>query len=72
MKLNSSHAPKRSTKPLGVEYWHVWTVGIPRRSISGALVWGRVWRRHDGDRWQYASIELPMTPLPIQKSEINL
>jgi hypothetical protein len=33
--------------------WHIWTVRIPRRTITGRLVWGRVWRRHDGRRWIY-------------------
>jgi hypothetical protein len=35
------------------ELWHIWTVFIPRRSIAGRLVWGRVWRRFDGRRWVY-------------------
>lgn len=39
-----------------VEFWHVWTVMIPRRSIDGRFVRGRVWRRHDGRRWQYRAI----------------
>jgi hypothetical protein len=33
--------------------WHVWTITIPRRSITGRLVWGTVWRRRDGGRWIY-------------------
>jgi hypothetical protein len=33
--------------------WHLWTVLIPRRSITGRLVRGQVWRRHDGRRWIY-------------------
>ena len=33
--------------------WHIWTLIIPRRSITGRLVWGRVWRQWDGDRWIY-------------------
>ena len=33
--------------------WHLWTVLIPRRSITGRLVWGMVWRRSDGRRWVY-------------------
>ena len=33
--------------------WHLWTVIVPRRSITGRLVRGRVWRRHDGHRWIY-------------------
>jgi len=33
--------------------WHLWTVIVPRRSISGRLVWGTVWRRRNGRRWAY-------------------
>jgi len=33
--------------------WHVCTVTLPRRSISGRLVWGTVWRRRDQGRWRY-------------------
>jgi hypothetical protein len=33
--------------------WHLWTVILPRRSIAGRLVFGKVWRRHDGRRWIY-------------------
>jgi hypothetical protein len=36
-----------------VEVWHLWTVFIPRRSITGKLVLGLVWRRHNGRRWIY-------------------
>jgi hypothetical protein len=40
--------------------WHVWTVIIPRRSIAGRLIFGQVWRRHDGRRWIYKKfIEYP-------------
>jgi hypothetical protein len=35
------------------EVWHLWTVILPRRSINGQLVCGKVWRRHDGRRWIY-------------------
>jgi hypothetical protein len=41
--------------------WHIWTIALPRRSIDGSLVWGRVWRRRDGRSWIYrriADIEL--------------
>jgi hypothetical protein len=44
---------KHSAKPAGAEFWHLWTVWVPRRSITGKLLWGRVWRRHDGRRWVY-------------------
>lgn len=40
-------------QPPWTEIWHVWNVIIPRRSITGRLVHGRVWRRHDGRRWIY-------------------
>jgi hypothetical protein len=53
----------RSVKPAGAEFWHIWTVRIPRRSITGELVWGRVWRRHDGYRWLYASVDTPRSVL---------
>ena len=46
-------AKTRSSKLSGVECWHLWTVILPRRSITGRLVRGRVWRRRDGRRWQY-------------------
>src|SRR5262245_38696073 len=40
-------------KPAAAELWHLWTVIFPRRSITGRLVRGRVWRRHNGRHWQY-------------------
>ena len=42
-----------SPKPAWAEVWHLWRVILPRRSISGRLVRGQVWRRHDGRRWIY-------------------
>ena len=33
--------------------WHPWWVMIPRRTITGRLVRGLVWRRHDGRHWRY-------------------
>jgi hypothetical protein len=42
-----------SPAPTWAEAWHLWTVLIPRRSITGRLVFGKVWRRHDGRRWVY-------------------
>ena len=41
------------TRPRWATIWHLWTVFFPRRSITGKLVRGRVWRRHDGRRWIY-------------------
>ena len=37
-------------KPSWAEVWHVWTVIMPRRSITDRLLMGQVWRRHDGRR----------------------
>jgi hypothetical protein len=42
-----------SAKPAWAEVWHLWTVIFPRRSITGRLVFGKVWRRHDGHHWIY-------------------
>src|SRR5215475_13547992 len=33
--------------------WHLWRVFISRRSISGKLVSGQVWRRRHGAKWAY-------------------
>ncbi|HSL80921.1 MAG TPA: hypothetical protein VK877_14800 [Pseudolabrys sp.] len=45
----------RATKqrPPYEEVWHLWSVLIPRRSITGRLVRGTVLRRRDDGRWIY-------------------
>lgn len=40
-------------RPAWARVWHVWRIIIPRRSIDGGMVWGSVWRRHDGRHWIY-------------------
>jgi hypothetical protein len=35
------------------EVWHLSTLIIPRRSITGRLVWGTILRRRDDGRWIY-------------------
>lgn len=40
-------------RPNWTEIWLLWTVIVPRRSINGQLVYGKVWRRHDGRDWIY-------------------
>jgi len=45
--------PGQSSKPAWAEVWHLWTVIVPRRTITGRLASGKVWRRHDGRRWIY-------------------
>jgi hypothetical protein len=42
-----------SPQPAWARAWHLWTVFIPRRSITGRLIFGLVLRRHDGRRWKY-------------------
>jgi len=39
--------------PAWAEAWHLWKVIIPKRSITGRLLTGQVWRRYDGRRWIY-------------------
>ena len=46
-KLGLNRRPARQTT------WHLRRVIMPRRSITGRLVRGQVWRRHDGRRWLY-------------------
>jgi hypothetical protein len=41
------------SEPVWAEVWHIWNVILPRRSITGRLVHGRVWRRRDRRRWIY-------------------
>jgi hypothetical protein len=40
-------------RPVTTTTWHLCTVIIPRRTITGRLVRGQVWRRHDGRHWLY-------------------
>jgi len=57
MNLQNHASPqKSSSKPAWVYVWHVWKVIIPRRSITGRLVYGRVLRRHNGRRWIYKNL----------------
>jgi hypothetical protein len=46
-----------SPKPAWAEVWHLWSVIVPRRSITGRLLTGQVWRRHDGRRWIYKKFQ---------------
>jgi hypothetical protein len=45
-----------SQKPAWAQTWHLWRLIIPRRSITGRLVFGKVWRRHDGRHWIYKKV----------------
>lgn len=44
-------APKQ--RPPYEEVWHLWSLIVPRRSITGRLLWGTVLRRRDDGRWIY-------------------
>jgi hypothetical protein len=44
-------------RPEWISIWHLWKVTIPRRSITGRLVWGRVLRKHDGRKWRYRQLK---------------
>jgi hypothetical protein len=50
---DNSTAVGLSHRPAWMQAWHLWTVFLPRRSITGRLVFGQVWRRHDGRQWRY-------------------
>ncbi len=48
------NAQDRSGRQLAWTYdWHLWKIIVPRRSITGRLVWGTVWRRIQGHHWVY-------------------
>jgi hypothetical protein len=47
--------------------WQLWTVIIPRRTITGRLVRGQVWRRHDGRHWIYKKFVDSATGADCQK-----
>lgn len=56
MNVNGYHLLQGLTRHRGgawTDLWHLWRVLIPRRSITGRLLWGKVWRRHDGRHWIY-------------------
>jgi hypothetical protein len=56
MTTDSQHIKptRRSARtPTWADVWHPWHVVIPRRSIAGRLVRGKVWRRRDGRHWIY-------------------
>ena len=55
MTIESQDYVDRSLQPKTAweEIWHLWMVVVPRRSITGRLVHGLVWRRHNGRRWTY-------------------
>jgi hypothetical protein len=51
------------------ELWHVTRVIIPRRSISGKLLWGTVYRRRHRRRWIYKKFS-PVTTAPASQPSV--
>jgi hypothetical protein len=61
--------PKRQLRHNEVwELWHVWTITIPRRSITGRLLWGTVLRRRDDGRWIYKKYIEAVDPNEYRRS----
>jgi hypothetical protein len=56
MSLNEGRSWYPSPRTRG-ETWHLHRIIIPRRSITGKLVYGIVWRRRDRKRWIYKSVQ---------------
>ena len=56
MGLNDGRSWYSSPRTRG-ETWHLHRVIIPRRSITGKLLCGIVWRRRDRKRWIYKKVE---------------
>jgi hypothetical protein len=52
-RANNHRLLDLSPQPAWAEVWHLWTVIVPRRSITGRLVFGQVWRRRDRRHWIY-------------------
>jgi hypothetical protein len=55
-------------RPPYEEVWHLWTVIIPRRSITGRLVYGKVLRRRDDGRWIYKKYIDGVDPTEYRRS----
>lgn len=49
----ASELSRRGARPAWTGSWHLWRVIMPRRSITGKLLHGKVWRRHNGWHWIY-------------------
>lgn len=62
-------------RPPFEEVWHLWAVIIPRRSITGRLLWGTVLRRRDDGRWiykKYPSADVPEYHGQVRDSSQNV
>ena len=50
---DSDSTTNLNPQPAWAEAWHLWTIFAPRRSITGRIVYGKVWRRYHGRQWTY-------------------
>jgi hypothetical protein len=57
---------KPDRAPMWAGTWHLWTVFMPRRTDTGRLAHGKVWRRHNGRRWIYKQFVKFDYPEPSQ------
>jgi hypothetical protein len=56
MGLNDGGSWYSSPRTRG-EIWHLHRIILPRRSITGKLLIGIVWRRRDRKRWIYKKVD---------------
>jgi len=56
MKIATQFLDYSSPRSRG-ETWHLHRVFMPRRSITGRLLFGIVWRRRDRNRWIYKKVD---------------
>jgi hypothetical protein len=61
--------PAPEPRPPFEEVWHLWTVLIPRRSITGRLLWGTVLRRRDDGQWIYKQYMKNFNAAEYRRSE---
>jgi hypothetical protein len=59
-------------RPPYEQVWHVWSIIIPRRSITGRLLWGTVLRRRHDGRWIYKNLFEGGDPTKYRKSARTL
>ena len=69
MNLENHAIRQLRSRPRWAYVWHVWKVIVPRRSITGRLVYGRVLRRHNGRRWIYKRFA-KCDPRVIDRSQV--
>ena len=59
-------------RPPYEEVWHLWKIVLPRRSITGRLLWGTVLRRRDDGQWIYKKYTEGFDPAEYRGSARSL